>query len=80
MMDSKTSPIQIGRGMTTMSDTKKVTLGEHVADTHRAKERLGNVVTGDVVSGDVVPEDEEETTETTETSDAAEETEGGEDS
>jgi len=64
-----------------MSDTKKVTLGEHVADTHRAKERLGNVVTGDVVSGEVVPEDEEENpTETTETSDAAEETEGGEDS
>jgi len=61
-----------------MSDKKKVTLGEHVADTHRAKERLGNVVTGDVVSGDVVPEDEEENT--TETSDAAEETEGGEDS
>ena len=62
-----------------MSDTKKVTLGEHVADTHRGKERVGNVVTGDVVGGEVVPGDEEE--KTTETSDAAEEApEGGEDS
>ena len=78
MMDSKTSPIQIGMGMTTMSDKKKVTLGDHVADTHRNTERVGNVVTGDVVSGEVVPEDDEE--KPTETTDAAEETEGGEDS
>ncbi len=78
---SKTSPIQ--NGMTTMSDTKKVTLGDHVASTHRNTERVGNVVTGDAVAGDVVPGDEEEKTveKTAETSDAAEETpEGGEDS
>lgn len=78
MMDSKTSPIQIG--ITKMSDDiKKVTLGDHVADTHRNTERVGNVVTGDVVSGEVVPKDDEE--KPTETTDAAEETsEGGEDS
>jgi len=43
-----------------MSEEKgKVTLAEHVADTHREKEKLGNVVTGDIVSGDVVPKEEE---------------------
>ena len=42
----------------------KVTLAEHVADTHRDKEKLGNVVTGDIVSGDVV--DEEESTDASE--------------
>ncbi len=47
-----------------MSEEKKVTLAEHVADTHRDKERLGNVVTGDIVSGDVV--DEEESTDASE--------------
>ena len=59
-----------------MSNEKKVTLAEHVADTHREKEKLGNVVTGDIVSGDVVAEEQEST-------DAAEEEEkeeSGEDS
>ena len=57
-----------------MSEQKKVTLAEHVADTHREKGRPGNVVTGDIVSGDVVDEEEEST-------DAPEEEEGsGEDS
>ncbi len=55
-----------------MSEQKKVTLAEHVADTHRDKKPAGNVVTGDIVSGDVVDEEEEST-------DAAEE-ESGEDS
>ncbi len=45
-----------------MSKQKKVTLAEHVADTHRGKERPGNVVTGDIVGGDVVDEEEEEST------------------
>jgi hypothetical protein len=58
-----------------MSEQKKVTLAEHVADTHREKTRPGNVVTGDIVGGDVVDEEEEEST------DAPEEEEGsGEDS
>ncbi len=57
-----------------MSEQKKVTLGQHVADTHRETNRPGKVVTGDIVSGDVVAEEEEST-------DAAEEEEGsGEDS
>ena len=57
-----------------MSEEKKVTLGEHVAETHRSKKPAGNVVTGDIVSGDVVEEEEEST-------DAVEEEEGsGEDS
>lgn len=58
-----------------MSDEnkKKVTLAEHVADTHREKEHAGAVVTGDIVSGDVVAK--------VQTSDAAEEEpESGEDS
>jgi hypothetical protein len=59
-----------------MTTEKKVTLAEHVADTHRDKEKLGNVVTGDIVSGDVVPEDEE----STDVSEEAEEEEEGSDS
>lgn len=56
-----------------MSDTKKTTLGEHVADTHAEKPRLGTVVTGDIAQGDVVE------TEETGKPDAAEDTtEGGE--
>lgn len=47
-----------------MTEENKVTLGDHVAETHRNKERLGNVVTGDIVSGDVV--DEEESTDASE--------------
>ena len=42
-----------------MTEQKKVTLAEHVSDTHREKPREGNVVTGDIVSGDVVPKEEE---------------------
>ncbi len=57
-----------------MSEQKKVTLGQHVADTHRETGRPGKVVTGDIVSGDVVAEEEEEST------DAAEEEESGDDS
>jgi hypothetical protein len=41
--------------MTTSNETedKKATLGEHVADTHRNKPVVGQVVTGDIVSGEV---------------------------
>jgi len=63
--------------MTNKTDTKdqKVTLAEHVAETHRSTERAGAVVTGDSVSGDVVAKEQE-------TTDAAEEekSEAGEDS
>ena len=58
-----------------MTEQKKVTLGEHVAETHRDKKRPGNVVTGDIVSGDVVEEEEEE-----ESTDASEDEGSGEDS
>lgn len=51
---------------------EKVTLAEHVAETHREKERSGNVVTGDIVSGDVVEKEEE-----AQENDAPEKTEGG---
>ena len=56
-----------------MTEQKKVTLAEHVADTHREKGRPGNVVTGDMVGGDVVAEEEEST-------DAAEDEGSGDDS
>ncbi|GAG24804.1 unnamed protein product, partial [marine sediment metagenome] len=41
--------------MTTSNETedKKATLGEHVAETHRTKPVVGQVVTGDIVSGEV---------------------------
>jgi hypothetical protein len=54
-----------------MTEQKKVTLAEHVADTHREKKPAGNVVTGDIVSGDVVADEAEE-----ESTDAEEEGSG----
>jgi hypothetical protein len=54
-----------------MTEQKKVTLAEHVADTHRETGRPGKVVTGDIVSGDVVEDEEEE-----ESTDAEEEGSG----
>lgn len=60
-----------------MTNETKVTLAEHVADTHREKEKLGNVVTGDIVSGDVVAKEQEESTDAAEDK---EEEESGEDS
>ena len=32
---------------------EKVTMGDHVAETHRSKPVVGQVVTGDVVGGEV---------------------------
>ncbi len=63
--------------MKIMTEQKKATLGEHVAETHRDKKQPGNVVTGDIVSGDVVEEEEEEEEEST---DASENEGSGEDS
>ena len=53
---------------------QKITLAEHVAETHRDKVPDGNVVTGDIVSGDVVEKEEEKET----TPDASEEAGPGE--
>lgn len=56
-----------------MTDTKRVTLGQHVAETHRSKPVTGNVITGDIVSGDVVAKEEsQDATETTESDDSSE--------
>jgi hypothetical protein len=46
--------------MTTNSSEKddKATMGEHVADTHRNKPVVGQVVTGDIVGGEVRKDDE----------------------
>lgn len=35
----------------------KATMGEHVADTHRNKPVVGQVVTGDIVGGEVRKDD-----------------------
>jgi hypothetical protein len=39
-------------------EAKRVTLGEHVAETHRTKPIIGQVITGDIVGGDVVAKEE----------------------
>lgn len=46
--------------MTTNSNEneEKVTMGEHVAETHRAKPVVGQVVTGDIVGGEVRKDDD----------------------
>jgi hypothetical protein len=46
--------------MTTNSNETedKATIGEHVAETHRSKPVVGQVVTGDIVSGEVTKNDE----------------------
>jgi hypothetical protein len=36
---------------------EKVTMGDHVAETHRSKPVIGQVVTGDVVGGEVRKDD-----------------------
>lgn len=36
----------------------KATMGEHVADTHRNKPVVGQVVTGDIVGGEVRKDDD----------------------
>lgn len=38
-------------------EDKKVTIGEHIADTHRGKPVVGTVVTGDIVGGEVTKND-----------------------
>ena len=47
--------------MTTNSNEKdeKVTMGDHVAETHRSKPVVGQVVTGDIVGGEVRKDDDE---------------------
>lgn len=47
MMSSKTN-----------EQEEKTTMGEHVAETHRAKPVVGQVVTGDIVSGEVTKNDD----------------------
>jgi hypothetical protein len=46
--------------MTTNSNEKeeKVTMGDHVADTHRNQPVVGQVVTGDIVGGEVRKDEE----------------------
>lgn len=41
-----------------MTEERRVTLGEHVAETHRSKPITGNVITGDIVGGEVVAKEE----------------------
>lgn len=58
-----------------MTEAKRVTLGEHVAETHRAKPVTGNVITGDIVGGDVVAK--EESQDVSETNDASDDNSEG---
>jgi hypothetical protein len=46
--------------MTTNSNEneEKVTISDHVAETHRSKPVVGQVVTGDIVSGEVRKDEE----------------------
>lgn len=48
--------------MTNSNETdkaKKVTMGDHVAETHRTTPIVGQVVTGDIVGGEVRKDDDE---------------------
>ena len=54
----------------TMTSTRKTTMAEHVADTHRKTVPEGTVITGDIVSGDVVERETEESTDAEEGTEA----------